>query len=63
MFKDINSVLFNSVVPYTAEIGENSKFAYGGIGCVVHSLAKIGDRVLIGQNTTIGRSLHPDDFP
>lgn len=63
LIKYLTFILFNSVVPYTAEIGEQTKFAYGGIGCVVHSQAKIGDRVIIGQNTTIGRSLDPDDFP
>ena len=56
-------LLFNSVVPYTTNIGESSRFAYGAIGCVIHSRAKIGDRVIIGQNTTIGRSLDPDDIP
>jgi serine O-acetyltransferase len=61
--KGLDFLLFNSVVPYTAEIGKGTKFAYGGIGCVVHSQAKIGERVIIGQNTTIGRSLDPDDFP
>lgn len=30
---------------------------------VVHSRAKIGKRVIIGQNSTIGRSLDPEDFP
>ena len=30
---------------------------------MVHSQSKIGERVIIGQNTTIGRSLNPDDFP
>ena len=63
ILKGINFLLFNSVVPYTAEIGKGSKFAYGGIGCVVHSRARIGDRVIIGQNSTIGRSLDPEDFP
>lgn len=63
LLKGFNFLLFNSVVPYTAEIGKGSKFAYGGIGCVVHSRAKIGDRVIIGQNTTIGRSLDPEDYP
>ena len=63
IIKGITYLLFNSVVPYTTEIGEESKFAYGGIGCVIHSRAKIGDRVIIGQNTTIGRSLDPEDFP
>lgn len=61
--KGITYVLFNTVVPYTAEIGEGTKFAYGGMGCVVHKDTKIGERVIIDQNTTIGRSLDPADFP
>lgn len=63
LIKGITYLFFNSVVPYTAEIGKGSKFAYGGIGSVVHSRAKIGDRVIIGQNSTIGRSLDPEDIP
>ena len=63
VIKGITFLLFNSVVPYTTEIGNESKFAYGGIGCVIHSRAQIGERVIIGQNTTIGRSLDPEDFP
>ena len=63
LLKGITYLMFNSVVPYTAEIGSETKFAYGGIGCVVHSRAVIGDRVIIGQNSTIGRSLDPEDFP
>lgn len=61
--KYINFLIFNSVIPYTAEIGEESRFAYGGMGCVVHARARIGKRVTIGQNTTIGRSLDPEDIP
>lgn len=56
-------LLFNSVVPYSANIGARSRFAYGAIGCVVHSRAQIGEKVLIGQNTTIGRSLDPETIP
>ena len=63
LIKYLTFLIFNSVVPYTAEIGEQTKFAYGGIGCVDHSQAKIGNRVIIGQNSTIGRSLDPEDFP
>ncbi|MCQ2496145.1 MAG: serine acetyltransferase [Lachnospiraceae bacterium] len=63
LVKGITFLFFNSVVPYTSEIGKETKFAYGGIGCVVHSRAKIGERVIIGQNTTIGRSLDPEDIP
>lgn len=63
LFKNMAFLLFNTVIPYSAEIGEGTRFAYGGIGCVVHKRAKIGERVIIGQNTTIGRSLDPEDFP
>lgn len=63
IMKYLTFIVFHSVVPYSAEIGRESKFAYGGIGCVIHSKAKIGRRVLMGQNTTIGRSLDPEDFP
>jgi serine O-acetyltransferase len=61
--KALTYILFNSVVPYTAVIGRGSKFAYGGIGVVVHGRAKIGSRVIIGQGTTIGRKLNPDGVP
>lgn len=61
--KGITYVLFNTVVPYTADIGKGTKFAYGGMGAVVHKDTTIGERVIIGQNTTIGRSLDPADFP
>ena len=63
VFKALTYLIFNSVVPYTTIIGKDTKFAYGGIGCVVHGRATIGERVIIGQNTTIGRSLDPEDFP
>lgn len=56
-------LVFNSVVLYTAEIDRESRFAYGSMSVVVHSRAKIGKRVVIGQNCTIGRSLDPEDIP
>jgi len=56
-------LIFNSVVPYTTKIGKGSKFAYGGIGVVLHGRAIIGDKVIIGQNVTIGRQLDPDGVP
>jgi serine O-acetyltransferase len=63
ILKNLIFLLFNSIIPYTAEIGEESKFGYGGIGVVIHSKAKIGKRVLIGQGVTIGRSLDPMGVP
>ncbi len=61
--KVLTFLLFNSVIPYSAEIGKESKFAYGAIGVVVHGRAIIGERVIIGQGVTIGRSLDPEDIP
>ncbi|MEZ9852395.1 serine O-acetyltransferase [Vibrio breoganii] len=46
--------LFNSIVPHSASIGKNTKFAYGGIAVVIHSRAVIGKHVVIGQCVTIG---------
>lgn len=61
--KVLTFLLFNSVLPYTTQIGKESRLAYGGIGVVVHGRSVIGERVLIGQGVTIGRSLDPEDFP
>lgn len=56
-------IFFNSVVPFTCDIGFGSKFAYGAIGVVLHSRCKIGDNVIIGQGVTIGRKLDPEGVP
>ncbi len=47
-------LLFNSSVPYQVEIGKNTKFAYGGIGCVIHERVRIGDNCIVRQGITIG---------
>ncbi|MGG0237438.1 serine O-acetyltransferase [Bacillus rhizoplanae] len=47
---------YNSVIPYTAEIGKGTRLGYGGIGVVIHSQAKIGKNCVIGQNVTIASS-------
>lgn len=47
-------LLFNSSVPASVVIGAGTKFAYGGIGVVIHSRAIIGGGCVIGQNVTIG---------
>lgn len=54
--KRLNYLLHNSEIPYTAEIGKNSVFAYGGIGVIVHANAKIGERCNFGSSVTIGGS-------
>src|SRR5690606_38404356 len=49
-------ILHNSVVSPYVRLGDNVKFAYGGIGTVVHKDAIIRDGVSIGQGVTIGGS-------
>lgn len=54
-------LLFNSSVPATVRIGSGSKFAYGGIGMVIHGKSIIGENCIIGQGITIGgRSKHTE---
>lgn len=63
LIKYLIFIIFNSVVPYTTKIGKNTKFAYGGIGVVLHSKCVIGENCIIGQGITIGRKLSPDGIP
>lgn len=53
-------LIFNSVIPYTAEIGKGTRFAYGAISVVLHSKTVIGDNCIIGTCVTIGgnKNLH-----
>lgn len=46
--------MYNSKVPYQAEIGKGTMLGYGGIGVVIHKKAVIGKNCLIGQHVTIG---------
>jgi serine O-acetyltransferase len=47
-------LLFNSSVPYKCKFGKNVRFAYGGIGVVIHERVVIGNNCIIGQGITIG---------
>lgn len=42
------------MVPLECKLGKDVRFAYGGIGTVIHKSAVISDYVAIGQNVTIG---------
>lgn len=46
-------LIYNSKVPYQAEIGKGTRLGYGGVGVVIHSKAKIGSYCSIGQQVTI----------
>lgn len=55
----LSRLICNSSVPPSVRIGKNTKFAYGGIACVIHARSIIGANCIIGQCTTIGgRSKH-----
>lgn len=59
----LNRVLFGGWIPSSAEIGENFKCGYGGIGVVIHNDTKIGDNCVIAQNVTIGRKFRDEKVP
>ena len=42
------------MIPYQCDIGNGTKFSYGGISVVVHRNAKIGKNCIIGSCVTIG---------
>jgi serine O-acetyltransferase len=47
-------LIFGAVIPCSTEIGEGTVLAHGGLGNVFHPQARIGKRVLIAHNVTIG---------
>lgn len=52
-------LLFNCVVPPEAELGPGTWFGYGGMGVVIHKRARLGARVFLSPQVTIGgRSGH-----
>jgi serine O-acetyltransferase len=51
-----NFLIFNSAIHPSATLGDETRLAYGGIGVVIHGDCRIGRRVIIGSNVTIGGS-------
>lgn len=47
-------LVYNSKIPYQAEIGKGTKLGYGGIAVVIHAESVIGQNCVIGQNVTVG---------
>lgn len=56
-------LVFNSSVPPGTRIGRGSRFAYGGIGCVIHVDCIIGERCVIGQGVTLGGNGNENGVP
>lgn len=59
----VTFLIFNSYIPHTATLGKGTKFAYGGIGCIIHSRVSIGLNCIIGSNVTIGGKAKYYDVP
>ncbi|CBK42108.1 putative Serine acetyltransferase [Nitrospira defluvii] len=47
-------LVYNSSIPFKAEIGRGTRFGYGGMGVVIHERSRIGEDCIISQQVTIG---------
>ena len=56
-------MLYNSSIPFQAKIGKGTKFAYGGIGVILHKKTIIGKNCMIGSNVTIGGKTGSNGLP
>lgn len=54
LMQQLNRFIFACDIPRSVKIGEGTIFAHSGLGCVIHSNAKIGKNCKIQQNVTIG---------
>lgn len=50
----INRVVLGAYIPATCEIGNGTRFSYGGSSVVIHARAVIGKNCTIGPCVTIG---------
>ena len=56
-------LLFGCQIGLGAKLGKNILLGYGGLGCVIHHRAVIGDNVNIGSNVTIGGTSKIKEVP
>lgn len=54
MCENLNYLLHNSVVPNESTLGEGTRFAYGGIGVILHKDVEVGKWCTIGAGVTLG---------
>lgn len=53
MVKTLNFVLFRTVLPYEATVGDDVQFWHRGLGVVIHPNTSMGDGARISQHVTI----------
>lgn len=56
-------IVWGGVIPYQTQIGKGTKFAYQGLGVVIHKKAVVGSNCFIRQNVTIGGGGRPEGLP
>ncbi|MEX6042297.1 serine O-acetyltransferase [Staphylococcus haemolyticus] len=54
LMQRFNRLVFSTDIPKSVKIGEGTKFAHSGLGCVLHERTIIGSNCKILQNVTIG---------
>lgn len=47
-------LIYNSKIPYQAQIGKRTTFGYGGMGVVLHTKCIVGNDCVISQQVTVG---------
>lgn len=47
-------LIYNSSIPYECKIGKNTRFAYGGIGIIIHKESILKENINIGSNVVLG---------
>ena len=50
----LNYLFFKCYIPGSADIGQGTLIAYGGIAVVIHANAVVGENCVIGQCVTLG---------
>lgn len=52
--QQMNRLIFATDIPRSVKIGEGTRFAHSGLGCVIHERTIIGKNCKILQNVTMG---------
>ncbi|MBB4118415.1 serine O-acetyltransferase [Mesonia hippocampi] len=47
-------LIYNSSIPYECSLGKGTRFAYSGIGVVLHKRTVMGKNCMIGTQVTVG---------
>ncbi len=54
LIKFIIFIIYNCNIPYECILGKGTRFAYSGIGVVLHKRTRMGKNCMIGTQVTVG---------